>query len=107
MENSSDTSILRKILSKNPTASAFLMNPYGPLTESSNETLELLITTRFTGSKNFLIWRTESEDNLATSTFWTEQRKYWILKARVIVGEVLILQRENAVGNHGKNSVET
>lgn len=44
-ENTLDTSRLRKVLSKNPDVSEYLMNLDGSFMKSSNETLEILIST--------------------------------------------------------------
>lgn len=44
-ENILDTSRLRNVLSKNPDVPEYLMNLDGSFMKSSNETLEILITT--------------------------------------------------------------
>jgi ribonuclease HI len=50
MEEVSETSRLRKILSTNPTSPSYLIRPDGAWTTSSAESLELLIETHFPGS---------------------------------------------------------
>lgn len=49
LENTSDVSRLLKVLSKGPGVLEFLMNPGTSFTESSKETLEILMTARLPG----------------------------------------------------------
>ena len=67
LENTSDASRLRKVLSKDPGIPAFLMNSDGSFTESSNETLELLMATHFPGCKDVDSEDSEPEDILTSS----------------------------------------
>ncbi|XP_065365334.1 uncharacterized protein LOC135958358 [Calliphora vicina] len=52
LENTTEASRLRKVLSKDPGTPGFLMKPDGNFTESSIETLELLMETHFPGCRD-------------------------------------------------------
>ncbi|XP_065368840.1 uncharacterized protein LOC135961270 [Calliphora vicina] len=52
LENTTEASRLRKVLSKDPGTPGFLMKPDGNFTESSTETLELLMETHFPGCRD-------------------------------------------------------
>ena len=65
--DASDASRLRKVLSKDPGVPAFLMNSDGSFTKSSNETLELLMTTHFPGCKDVDGEDSQPEDILTSS----------------------------------------
>ncbi|XP_037809859.1 uncharacterized protein LOC119602420 [Lucilia sericata] len=52
LESTTEASRLRKVLSKDPGTPGFLMKPDGNFTESSTETLELLMETHFPGCRD-------------------------------------------------------
>lgn len=64
MEN---TLRLDKVLSKNQGNTEFLMNTDSSFTESSNESLELLMTTYFSNCKDEVGEESELQDNSASS----------------------------------------
>jgi hypothetical protein len=61
LEGTTETARLRKVLSKDPSTPGFLMKPNGTYTESSTETIELLMQTHFPGVTEEAIGGTTSD----------------------------------------------